>query len=526
MLKFFTIVCTLMITFTATVKADILPIKKDLNLSPKDTVRLTLSLKKGDYLRGLLTSDQYFQATIFAPDGHKLRQLSRPFSHEARVFFLTPSSGDYQLQISGAEKKITEVTLSLRSVPLATPQQGNLPETASPLVQQAISLWQQGESPEDIWRLLSQAGTPLIEPSPSKNDNLQWVTFLSRGAQHRVLLLGAPGYEHDPLYRLGDTDIWFRSYLLPDDTRMSYQLAPDVPYVAASGREQRMAILATAQKDPYNPNVWAPDGELDIFAVKSVLELKNAPSDQSIKGHGQIEGVKHYQIDSPRLGNRRAIDIWLPDQFNQQTKNQPVPLVIFFDGKAYQSKVPTPRILHNLIQEEKIPPVVAVFIDNPSNQARAKELPCNTDFADFMAKELLPFIKEKTGFTFRAETTILAGSSFGGLASACTAYHYPEYFGQVLSLSGSFWWSPAESDRPEWLNARFAQSPRLPLRFYLSAGRFETDFGESGIINANRQLAQILDIKGYPVILEEFSAGHDYFHWRAVLARGLIYLLK
>ncbi|SQI87398.1 esterase [Klebsiella oxytoca] len=35
---------------------------------------------------------------------------------------------------------------------------------------------------------------------------------------------------------------------------MQYKLAPDVPQVAGGAREQRRAILVSAQADPLNPN--------------------------------------------------------------------------------------------------------------------------------------------------------------------------------------------------------------------------------------------------------------------------------
>ena len=49
-----------------------------------------------------------------------------------------------------------------------------------------------------------------------------------------------------------------------------------------------------------------------------------------------------------------------------------------------------------------------------------------------------------------ADRTVLAGSSYGGLAATTVAMRHPEVFGNVLSMSGSFWWSPPgtpEKDR-------------------------------------------------------------------------------
>lgn len=488
---------------------------------------LKLPLEQGDYIRGHLKSEAAIEAVIMGRDG-PVRHLAGAGDREAWIHFAAPQAGDYRLVVR-TTNPVDEVRLDLETVPLLEIGVVRSPEIRSSKIRGARKRLAEGESADGVWSALSVSGTPIIEspedlPDGKLEPEQRLVTFLWRGAKDRVLLFGGPGYEHDPLFRLGNTDIWFRSYVMPDDSRMSYLLAPDVPQVDGTAREQRVAILATAQRDPWNPRYWSPNGQSDIYNARSVLELDNAPSDRLLEGRRSVPEAQHYPLHSDRLGNTRDVAIWVSKGV-QAAEDGSVPLAIFFDGEDYQSKVPTPRILNNLIRAGAIPPVVAVFVDNPDRQARNSELPCNEDFADFMALELLPFVSDRTGLSFSAGKTLLAGASFGGLAAACTAYHYPDHFGLVLSQSGSFWWSPPDDERPEWLNARFVESPRLPLRFYLSAGRFETDFGESGILNANRQLEQILRAKGYPVKLEEFSAGHDYFHWRATLGRGLVHLL-
>lgn len=515
-------------TALMTTAVSALPVQQALSLSAGETKVVNLPLAEGDYLRGQLSGNGPIQALIVDANGEPVRYLTRRNDVDARVAFRAPEDQAYQLRLSAADTSV-EIKLVLEKAPLLAPGQTNKPEMDSPRVREALASLGAGHPVEQVWSQLTAAGTPLVEwpqdlPAAGLDEDERLVTFLWRGARERVLLLGAPGYEHDPLFRLGDSDIWFRSYRLPSDARMSYKLAPDVPQVAGTEREQRVAIMATAQKDPTNPDQWSPDGLRDAYNTASILELDQAPSDRWLRGDQPLAEVRHYSLSSERLGNTREVDIWLPEGIKAGSGAQ-VPLAIFFDGAEYQSRVPTPRILANLIGSGQIPPTVAIFVSNPSQAARRTELPCNADFADFMAQELLPFVVDKTGLSFTGDKTLLAGASFGGLASACTAYRYPQQFGLVLSQSGSFWWSPANAERPEWLNAQLATSETLPIRFYLSAGRFETDFGESGILNANRQLEQILQVKGYPVKLDEFSAGHDYFHWRATLGQGLVYLL-
>ncbi len=84
----------------------------------------------------------------------------------------------------------------------------------------------------------------MVEPVDAGHKR---VTFLWRGASRNVFILGSPAGDHDPLFRLGDSDVWFRSYVVPADTLMQYKLAPDVPQVTGSAREQRRAILVSAR---------------------------------------------------------------------------------------------------------------------------------------------------------------------------------------------------------------------------------------------------------------------------------------
>lgn len=63
------------------------------------------------------------------------------------------------------------------------------------------------------------------------------------------------------------------------------------------------------------------------------------------------------------------------------------------------------------------------------------------------------------------------------------------------------------------------------LNIYLNAGVFESA-GEDSILDTNHLLFKELKNKGYPIVFQQFSGGHDYFAWRVMLAQGLIQLFK
>src|SRR5207237_2285359 len=68
----------------------------------------------------------------------------------------------------------------------------------------------------------------------------------------------------------------------------------------------------------------------------------------------------------------------------------------------------------------------------------------------------------------------------------------------------------------------FKQSARLPIRFYIEVGRY--DLG-AGMLGSNRELRDVLQVKGYDVDYNAFVGGHEYVAWRGALADGLISLV-
>lgn len=103
---------------------------------------------------------------------------------------------------------------------------------------------------------------------------------------------------------------------------------------------------------------------------------------------------------------------------------------------------------------------------------------------------------------------------FGGLT-------HSEVFGNVISLSGSFWWKPEGETQGGWLIRQLEASPKLPLSFYLEVGLMES---YSRQIDDNRLMAQTLTAKGYPVHYSEYDGGHSFLNWSQGMANGLQYV--
>lgn len=259
-----------------------------------------------------------------------------------------------------------------------------------------------------------------------------------------------------------------------------------------------------------------------------MLELPGAPPQPWIARSAGVPAgkVEQKKLKSSILNNERNIWVYTPPGFNSTGADYH--LLVLFDGIAYTQWVPTPVILDNMIAKGLIPPTVAIVLDNPTPASRATELPCSASFADFLAKEVVPFMRQNYHATSDASRTVVAGSSFGGLASTFAGLRHPEIFGNVLSQSGSYWWTPEGDSEHEWLTRQFVDSPKLPVRFYMDVGLLEAGPMPDNTpdqVSANRHLRDVLKAKGYSVTYREFNGAHEYLNWRGTLSDGLLALI-
>lgn len=422
------------------------------------------------------------------------------------------------------------------------------PALESPRMERLRATLAAGGSTQSFWRDVAASGGPLVEPGANAQEAL--VTFLWRGtpATRSVKVSWAMRTESGfVLTQLAHSDVWFLTLRLPAGLRAAYQMVPDATIPPGADRMARAkAEDAVARPDPLNRTpLWPqppthPAVSAERTAPRSVLRLPGALQEPWAAAdvapavpRGTLE---HTRLASTLLANERDISIYLPAQASRST-TAALPLLVLFDREAYLDRVDMPAVLDALIAQRHIPPLAAVLVSNPTRALRATELPAHPAFADFLALELMPWLRTRhPQLSPHARDVVVAGSSYGGLASAWAGFRHPQTFGNVLALSGSFWWGPGNVQyqpdfnrfgEGEWLTREFAASARLPLRFFMTAGLMEhalTGDG-GGILETSRHLRTVLQAKGYPVHYQEFAGGHDYYAWRGELAQGLVVLL-
>lgn len=194
-------------------------------------------------------------------------------------------------------------------------------------------------------------------------------------------------------------------------------------------------------------------------------------------------------------------------------------MLYLFDGDVYLNVVGVPSLLDDFATRTGIG-VIAVLIDNVNRHA---ELPMNDEFARMMCDELVPFVMQETDISTSANRTVISGSSYGGLAAAFVAYRHPDIFGNVLPLSGSFWY---KNGQDQHLYDLVQQNPaKHTQKWHIMAGSYETHRqGETvndSILGSSQTLAASLNKQGNQATFRLYEGGHDYAVWRVALIDGL-----
>jgi enterochelin esterase-like enzyme len=385
-----------------------------------------------------------------------------------------------------------------------------------------------------FWEEVEKVHTPLVEEVPNQPHDALY-TFLIRADPADDVLnvrLGADfpmRTEHhtDTFQRLGSSNVWYLSYVLPKASRIFYRIR--VPQglhrsPASPARFTIDGVLYEHYLDPLNPRVF-PEGKEHVDAPGSYFVGSEAPLNPYLAVHPDVPigSLQKFEIDSQVLGGKRTVTIYTPASY--AGKKESLPFVLLFDGESYVIDVAAPTMLNNMIAQKAIPPVIVAFLH--SQGTRNEDLQPNAKFQQFISAELVPWIRERYRISKDPKLNVVAGSSFGGLAAAYTAFMHPEVFGNVLSQSGAFWWSPhyelevLPSPNAGWMVKQFAESKPKPLRFYMSAGSWES----AGMLSNNRLLRSVLVGKGNEVTYSEVVSGHNYANFQQSFPDGLIALL-
>lgn len=185
-----------------------------------------------------------------------------------------------------------------------------------------------------------------------------------------------------------------------------------------------------------------------LFSILSVYSVALFGQTDSSKPFvlGTIE-----QIQSVQLGEKRTLNIYLPDGYN---KNDTIryPVIYLLDGSADEDFIHVVGLVQfcSFPWVNRVPQSIVVGIANvdrkrdftyPSTVEEDKKL-CPTSghsdkFMAFIEKELQPFIDSK--YKTNSSKTLI-GESLGGLLATEILLKKPTLFTDYIIISPSLWW--------------------------------------------------------------------------------------
>jgi predicted alpha/beta superfamily hydrolase len=191
-----------------------------------------------------------------------------------------------------------------------------------------------------------------------------------------------------------------------------------------------------------------------------------------------------------------------------------------------------------LARARRIPPLIVVGIDHGEVRRAREYLPVvderNPDarrplgraYADFVTREVMPFVNAHYPVARGASNTGLGGSSYGAIAALFTALTSPGLFGRLLLESPSLYVGRG------YMLRRAREAPRWPARVYLGVGTQETnraDRNEETVANVRRREAILrrarLGPKRLKVVVAE-GGTHSEGAWAARLPEALMFLFR
>lgn len=508
-----------LVTAQDTAKEFVAGMNVERHLGPSEEHVYTIQLESGTAI--LAEADQEgldLVIDIYGPDGQQISRLDTPNGAQGPelIDFTALRSGSYKfvIHILDPNSKPGKYVMKVDRVLPPSENAKRLAKESLP-ARALYDLWEASlTDPQAVDRFMSnrKGKSPMLEAVPFNASEMR-VTYICLGDRdtERVVMYGGPDFGV-VMRRLGKTNLFLGTQIVSNDARFEYSFA--LREVHHAGPQGEVEVAEALQQGPW------------------LLEMPNAPPQPYIlpRDAARKGSAAPLTITSTILKEDRKVTVYTPAGYDGRT---PSNLLIVFDGVTYgggqpdQAQVPTPTILDNLIVENKIGPTIAVLVWTMGK--RNRDLNGSEPFADFIAGELVPWMRSHYNILPGPGSVVVAGSSSGGFAASYCAFHHPEAIGNVLSQSGAYWitkdWPSIRPPYPRdtgLMIEAFKSSPRLPIRFYLEVGRF--DLG-AALLGSNRELRDVLQAKGYEVDYREFDGGHDYAAWRGSLADGLISLL-
>jgi enterochelin esterase-like enzyme len=198
---------------------------------------------------------------------------------------------------------------------------------------------------------------------------------------------------------------------------------------------------------------------------------------------------------------------------------------VVHDGGDFLKYAAAKTVLDNLIHRGQIAETVVAFL-HPHD--RLKEYTDSAEHAEFVTRELLPLLESELPLAGEPSARCLLGSSLGAIASLWTARRYPDMYGSLVLLSGSFVFTsggtahgggPVFDPVVKFVNDYRKRPTKVADRLFVSCGAFEP------LIVRQRPMVETFRSVGMDVRYVEAYDGHTWVNWRDRLCDALSWAL-
>lgn len=319
-----------------------------------------------------------------------------------------------------------------------------------------------------------------------------------------------------------------------------------VPTFFAAQEAPQPASQSTPQTSPAASNAQSAAPAAD---QKAPAKPQEPPKFYQPEGPDPTETIAHEHSVTDMLDvvpftskifhNTRMLRVFLPgNYFSPHNRTRRYPVLYLQDGQNVFDKATSfsgkeweaDETVDHLVSEFKIFPMFVVGIDNAGEQRTSEYLSYpdahnpqfhsatppeleGTKYAEFLIKEVMPFLQKRYRIALGPASTGIGGSSYGAVVALTTVLDHPGVFGKLLLESPSLWAGDGK------LLTDVEKTKLLPQKIYLGVGTRETDDAtvNAEVVKTVTDLEKILRSKGLgatrlKVVVEE-GGQHNETSW-------------
>ncbi|HEU5086634.1 MAG TPA: enterochelin esterase domain-containing protein, partial [Roseiflexaceae bacterium] len=164
------------------------------------------------------------------------------------------------------------------------------------------------------------------------------------------------------MQRLPGTDVFWFTAILPQNARISYAFAVDLPETADAASRQEW--LANCRPDPFNRRRLIdirPLRELSVLALGSSEQGAHDVFDEPADLAAAVVPALLHVVSGPSPAEWRRV--WVVPPLDYAPDAQRYPVVVFLDGERYLLAGEAAQTMSSLQESQEIAPAIQVFVE-------------------------------------------------------------------------------------------------------------------------------------------------------------------